>query len=248
MINGVIFDLGGTLMYFDGKYEEVDQQAVAKLTRFLETQGIATPPDFHARMMTHRKRHWQRAEDTGFEARVQEVIGDVLQELGYVSANGLLPRATATFFAHFEQYWLAFPDAVDTLRELHTRGIKLGVLSNADDEELVYRAVERLKFAPFMNPVLSSAAEPRWRKPDPRIFHLISNAWNLPPHEIVMVGDSPRYDIIGAHRAGMRAILFERGDKLPWQIIPDEFANHPEWQADAVVNTLAEIPAVLNRW
>jgi len=87
----------------------------------------------------------------------------------------------------------------------------------------------------------------RIRKPDPRALQLIADAWQIPPREIVMVGDSPPYDILGAHRAGMRAILTERGDGSWWQKIPDDRANDPALHADAVVRALAEIPSVIEK-
>jgi putative hydrolase of the HAD superfamily len=90
--------------------------------------------------------------------------------------------------------------------------------------------------------------EPYWRKPEARIFHRVSDAWQLPPHEIAMVGDAVRYDIVGAHRAGMRSILIDRGDNAPWQGVPDALANDPAAQADATVRSLTEIPAVIEKW
>ena len=248
MIRGIIFDLGGTLMFFDGTWEEIDKISTANLITFLGEHGMTVPDNFHTRFIEHRMWHWNRAEQTGIEARVEDALRDTLIELGHVSLDGLLPRAVEAYFAPNESHWHAFSDAHTTLDLLIARGLRIGLISNADDEGMVLRQVKRLGMEKYLSPILSSAAEPRWRKPDPRIFHRVADAWGLAPNEIVMVGDSPRYDIIGAHRAGMRAILTERGTRLPWQKIPDEFANDPEWQADAVVTALAEIPGVLPSW
>lgn len=247
MIRGIIFDLGGTLVYFEGKREEVDKLSTVNLVAFLNARGITTPDDFHARFLDQRKRHWKSAEETGVEARVQDVLRDTLVELGLVSLDGTLPRAVEAYFELGEQHWHPYPDALDTLRVLCARGVRVGLISNADDDGIVHRAVKRLDFAPYLNPVLSSAADPRWRKPDPRIFHLIANAWRLPANEIAMVGDSPRYDILGAHRAEMCGILIDRGDNAPWQKIPDELANDPAIRADATGRALAEIPGVIEK-
>ncbi|MBI5301374.1 MAG: HAD family hydrolase [Chloroflexi bacterium] len=248
MIRGIIFDLGGTLMHFDGTWEEIDKVSTANLVAFLGANGVTVPEDFRARFLEHRKWHWNRAEQTGFEARVEDALRDTLVELGHASLDGWLPRAVEAYFAPNESHWFLFPDTHATLDILRARGLRIGLISNADDEGLVFRQVQRLDLEKYLDPVVCSASDPRWRKPDPRIFHLISDAWGIAPHEIVMVGDSPRYDIIGGHRAGMRAILTERGTNMPWQKIPDELANDPEWQADAVVGALAEIPNVLDRW
>jgi putative hydrolase of the HAD superfamily len=246
MIKGVIFDLGGTLMHFDADWEAEDQVCVANLVAFLRSENITTGGDFYQLFLDQRKRQWKRAEELGVEARIQDALHDALAARGYDVRDGLLTRAVETYFAHNETFWLAYPDALDTLRVLKARGVRLGLISNADDDGVVHRAVKRLGMAAYLDPVHSSSAEPRWRKPDPRIFHLVSAAWQIPPNEIAMVGDSPRYDILGAHRAGMRGILIDRGDNAPWQKIPDELAGDPAIHADATVHALAEIPGLLD--
>ena len=247
MIRGVIFDLGGTLMYFDGKWEDVDKESTCALIAFLKSNGVAVDDTFPAVFLEHRKRGWKLAEETGVEQTVEDALRDALTQRGHFSPDGLLPRAVETYFALGEKRWHAYPDAVETLRSLQARDLRLGLISNADDNDLVHRAVKRLGFAPYLSPALSSAAEPRWRKPDPRIFHLVSDAWQLPPAEIAMVGDAPRYDMLGAHRAGMRGILIDRGENSPWQQIPDELANNPAIKPDATVSALTEIPGVVEK-
>ncbi len=247
MIKGIVFDLGSTLMYFEGKWEDVDQRSTASLVAFLNAQGVSVDDMFPALFLEYRKRGWKFTEETGLEHTVEDALRDTLAQLGHFSFDGWLPRAVAAYFALGEMCWHAYPDAVAMLQELTRRGLRVGLISNADDNGLVQRAVQRLGFAPYLSPVLSSAAEPRWRKPDPRIFHLVSDAWHLPPAEIAMVGDAARYDVLGAHRAGMRSILIDRGDNAPWQNIPDELANDPAVQPDATVRALAEIPGMIER-
>jgi HAD superfamily hydrolase (TIGR01549 family) len=245
MIRGVIFDLGGTLMCFDGKWEDVDAESTSALVAFLKSNDVEVDDTFPAVFMEHRKRGWKLAEETRVEHTVEDALRGALTQIRRFSLDGLLPRAVETYFALGERRWRAYPDAVETLRVLQARGLQLGLISNADDDGLVHRLVDRLGFARYLSPVLSSAAEPRWRKPDPRIFHLVSDAWQLLPAEIAMVGDAPRYDILGAHRAGMHGILVDRGENAPWQNIPDELANDPAVRPDATVSALAEIPSLI---
>jgi FMN phosphatase YigB (HAD superfamily) len=134
------------------------------------------------------------------------------------------------------------------VQELARRGLRLGLISNADDDGLVRRQIQHAGFEPYLSPILSSAQEPRWRKPDPRIFHLVSDAWQIAPSNIVMVGDAPMYDVLGAHRAGMKAIWIGRNEGRPWQKIPDVLANDPDVRADKIVHALAEIPNMIENW
>ncbi len=48
MIKGIIFDLGGTLMYFDGNWEEVDRQSTLAMLPFLQAhKAFASAMIFH---------------------------------------------------------------------------------------------------------------------------------------------------------------------------------------------------------
>jgi putative hydrolase of the HAD superfamily len=245
MIHGVIFDLGGTLMYFDGNWDAVDTQATLAMLPFLNAQGVRVGNDFPQQFLAVRRKFWDNAERTGVECRTAEALGNSLKQLGYTSTDGWLQQAVDIYFEHGAQSWFAFPDALEMLQALKQRGMKIGLISNADDVNLVHRAVQRLGFAPYLSPVWSSAQDPRWRKPDPRIFRLVSDAWSLSPNEIVMVGDAPRYDVLGAHRAGMKAIFYDRGTNLWFQRIPDELKDDPMIYADATAKTLTEVLDVI---
>jgi putative hydrolase of the HAD superfamily len=246
MIRGVIFDLGGTLMHFEGNWEEVDASSILRLVEYLRKRGIAVGDDFPPRFRAARERGWKIAEEQGIEARIDDALAEALEELGIIfSRNGLLPDALRVYYEEGEQRWNAYPDAMETLRELQKRNLRIGLISNADSEHIVYGLVQQLGFALYLDPVISSASVPRWRKPDPRIFHLISDAWKVEPNEIAMVGDTVRYDILGAHRAGMRGILIDRGDNAPWQRIPNELLNDPLIKPDLTIHTLAEIPLAI---
>lgn len=235
-------------MHFEGNWDEIDARSIVRLAEFLHRNGIRLRADFGARFHAARERGWKIAEEKGIEARIDDALAETIEESGIdFSRNGLLPEAIDVYFEEGKRCWQAFPDAVETLSALTDLGLRVGLISNADNEPVVFDSVARLGFAPYLDPVLSSASEPRWRKPDPRIFHLVSDAWKLDPGEIAMVGDAPRYDILGAHRAGMRGILIDRGDKAPWQTIPDELLTDPLVQPEITIRTLAETPSVIRQ-
>jgi HAD superfamily hydrolase (TIGR01662 family) len=248
MIRGVIFDLGWTLMTYNGDWKQVSEMAYKNTADFLNANGFRVGEDFPAQFHAARERGWKMADETGVEQTVEDALREILGDLGYVALDGIAPRAVEIFFAEHEKRWVPYDDALATLQELARRGLKIGLISNADDIGLVHRQVKRFGFATYLWPVWSSAEAPRWRKPDPRIFHRVSEAWQIAPRNIVMVGDAPAYDVLGGHRAGMRAILIDRNEGGWWQKIPDALANDPDIHADAVVKSLAEIPSVIERW
>ncbi|RMG86737.1 MAG: HAD family hydrolase, partial [Candidatus Dadabacteria bacterium] len=52
-------------------------------------------------------------------------------------------------------------------------------------------------------------------KPDPEIFHGAARRLGLPPERILHVGDLVREDLLGAQRAGLRAVLVDREGTAP---------------------------------
>ena len=88
-----------------------------------------------------------------------------------------------------------------------------------------------------MSPTFSSAGW-GWRKPKPELFDLIAKRWRLPPHEIVMVGDTLDADILGAQNSAMHGIL----------VTMDESrfnAGNRHIQPAAVAKSLSELPGLI---
>lgn len=77
------------------------------------------------------------------------------------------------------------------------------------------------------------------RKPDPAIFRLGVEALGCRAGEAVVVGDSYTKDIVPAKQAGCRAVWFKGED---WT---DE--AHDERLPDAVIGSLDQLPALLDR-
>ncbi|WP_422931348.1 HAD family hydrolase [Singulisphaera sp. PoT] len=103
-----------------------------------------------------------------------------------------------------------FADAVATLADLKSRGLRLGLISNLA--------------SPYKQPFLSSAlaiyfdslefsCDAGLRKPDPLFFQRALSALDVEPRKSLMVGDNLRSDYDGALSIGMQAILLNRGDQ-----------------------------------
>ncbi len=246
MIQGVVFDLGSTLMYWEGEGENIDAQSNAVLIEFLKANGVTVGEDFLPLFRAEREKGWKESEASELEQTVEEALHRALVQLGHSPLDGLLTHAVEQFFTPGEAYQRAYPGALETLQGLRQRGLRVGLISNADDDGLVQRAVVRLGFAPYLNPITSSAGL-RWRKPNPSIFKHVADQWRLAPQQMAMVGDAPVYDILGAHRANMRGILVDRGEGHPWQAIPEKYADDPAIQPDATIGHLAEIMLAIEK-
>ena len=112
-------------------------------------------------------------------------------------------------------------DTVDTIRELHRRGYKLGIIANTITETEIPDWMCQANVADcFKTVILSSKV--RLRKPDPAIYLLASRCIGSVPERCAYVGDNPVRDVEGAVNAGYGSmILYEdagtadREGKLP---------------------------------
>jgi putative hydrolase of the HAD superfamily len=99
--------------------------------------------------------------------------------------------------------WRVYPDVVPTLGRLKALGLKLAVVSNWD--ERLRPLLADLELTPFFHAIVISA-EVGATKPAPAIFQRCLKALGCPAQAVLHVGDSPREDLGGAARAGLRGL------------------------------------------
>ena len=242
MIKGVIFDLGGTLIRFNGRWETVVYEGAKNTAEWYLKKGrvkLDQEALIHA-ILEERQRALQAAEETLDEAQMHLVLRRALKRSNAPErATAMIDDALRPFFAPEEAALTPFPDAVSTLKTLKSQGLKVGILSNAPNDPLVQRLVNDKFLRPWVSPVFSSAGLGR-RKPALEPFALIAERWNLSPQEIVMVGDSLAADILGAKNAGMHSIL---------ATMTENPANdrHRAIQPSHTVSALSQIPPVITQ-
>jgi putative hydrolase of the HAD superfamily len=142
-------------------------------------------------------------------------------------------------FAEAEKHWIPEDDTLPVLSDLHDRGFKLAVVSNAMDDANVQRLVNKCGIRHLLQMVISSAAF-GFAKPNPGIFRFALEQIGSRPEETMMVGDSLEFDVAGAQGLGMRTVWItrrvrNREDKLAGAAI----------KPDVVIGTLSELADIL---
>ena len=129
------------------------------------------------------------------------------------------------------QHFSLYEDVPDVVRELHGRGLTIGLISNTQRCLASFQSHFALDglFA-----VTVSSAEHGYMKPHPSIFQAALARARTSVHESVMVGDSLGHDIEGARRIGMRAILVSRTG-IPDTCPPDV----------PVITSLRQLPGII---
>jgi putative hydrolase of the HAD superfamily len=99
---------------------------------------------------------------------------------------------------------------IDRVRSLRTEGYRLGlVTNNVREGSASWRALVPVD---ELFDVVIDSSEVGMRKPNPAIYHLaLERLGGVHPGEAVFIDDAPG-NVVGAERAGLRAILFDDPD------------------------------------
>jgi 2-haloacid dehalogenase len=110
------------------------------------------------------------------------------------------------WFARFDEMMAGPIDGtVNILAELRDREVPIYALSNWSAETFPF-ARKRFEFLKWFRRIFLSA-EVKMVKPDPRIFQLFCQTFELKPEQIVYIDDLPQ-NVKAASSIGMRAIHF----------------------------------------
>jgi putative hydrolase of the HAD superfamily len=127
--------------------------------------------------------------------------------------------ATAAALAELHAYHTASnlweyvpPDVGPALEALRARGLRLVVVSNANGTLLAH--MDRLGLTSRFDCILDSADE-GVEKPDPRFFDIALARSGARKETTIHVGDLYHVDVVGARRAGLRAVLLDEANLRP---------------------------------
>ncbi len=225
-MQAVIFDWGGTLT----PWHTVDHEAIW-IQLCTAHFGTLTAAGLAAAIIAAEEELWQVARQQHRSATLEDLF----------ARAGLTPAAefVADYFDAWAPHTFTDPQAADLLRELRTRQIRVGVLSNtlwprAWHEQIFARdgVFELIDGAVY-------SSELGVTKPHQEAFRAAMAAVGVTDAgACVFVGDRLYDDIYGAHGAGMRTV------HVPHSAVPHFGGAKP----DAVIQALAELTEVIDTW
>jgi HAD superfamily hydrolase (TIGR01662 family) len=131
-----------------------------------------------------------------------------------------------------------YPDVPPCLRALSEAGYRLGLAGNQPSS--ARDSLERLGLPVEL---VATSGELGVEKPDPAFFERICERADAAPSQIAYVGDRLDNDIEPARAAGMFTVFIRRG---PWGHIHAHLPGAA--RVDARIDSLAELPGVLDGW
>lgn len=222
-VQAVIFDWGGTLT----PWHTIDPREA----------WVAVAGDDAAaadRLLAAELAIWARSRDEHRSGTVAEIFA--------VAGVDPTPAMLDAFSVWWEPHTIIDPQAPALFDALHDRGLRIGILSNtvwtrAEHERIFARdgMLDRIDGAVYTSDIA-------WTKPHPEAFRAALDAVGVSdPGAAIFVGDRPFDDIHGAKSVGMHAVL------IPHSVIPDVQKGPVVGEADAVIDQLSDLLAVVDR-
>ena len=199
-IQGVIFDLHSTLID-QGSADEWLDAALVRAPVDLSPQERNTLVDFLDLVWENARVH-----DPDSQRDLDPVLHEQVFHALIDDGPGIDRALASALYATLLDTWHAYADAVPTLIELRSLGMRIGIISNVGVS--IRPVLEREGLLEHVDGVTLSC-EIGCVKPDARIFHEAANAIGCAPANVLMVGDSGKDDAGAAH-IGMRTLILPR--------------------------------------
>jgi putative hydrolase of the HAD superfamily len=235
----VVFDLGGTLVQWaDWEGGAATKWGLAH-DALAGYEGMsASRDDFVAAMRAGEKAHWERVDRDHWSGPPTSVVSDGFRRLGVAASERALLAALDAYARAVAGWCTVFADTRDTLATLRERGYHLGLLSNTWWAAEWHNADLAAHGLGDLLDELVYTSDLECSKPHPSVFREIASRLGVPPESCVMIGDRQIDDVSGARAVGMRGVWRRNDSGFPTSdVVPD-----------AIVETLAELPALLRSW
>ena len=198
MIKAVIFDLDNTLLDFMRmKTMAID----AALNGMIEAGMLI-------QRSTARERIFEIYEEKGWE--YQEVLDDFITEETGTLDYKILAGGIVAYKKAKEASLILYPNVYSTLISLSKMGLKLGVVSDAPSREAWVRICS-VNLHHIFDAVVTFD-DTGEHKPSPEPFNKVSKLLDILPQNLLMIGDWPERDVIGAKKLGMKTAFARYGD------------------------------------
>jgi 2-haloalkanoic acid dehalogenase type II len=227
----VLFDFGGTL--FD--YETVapgERESIVALVRWAGS-GEDARTILRAYRASLKNVFYQYLPQPYYLHRdmFRDALLGMAESLGVTLTDEQYARYRALQWERRARDFILREGVRETLDDLRSRGLHIGMVSNIDDDQLAHM-LELAQLEPHFDSILSSEAAQSC-KPDPSIFHEALRRAGCPPQEALFVGDSLQQDIAGANRVGLRSVLI-------WSDVERE-PTIGEYQPQHVIRRIPEL-------
>lgn len=145
VIRGVIFDLGSTLIRFEGAWPEVIERSHQVLLESLNREGVVLEDEaFVTAFMRALEASYRAREADLAERTTASLLRQVMARFGHGQVpDEAVRRALEAMYAVSEAHWWPMPGLHGALEGLRGEGYHMALVSNAGDEDNVHRLIDK---------------------------------------------------------------------------------------------------------
>jgi 2-haloalkanoic acid dehalogenase type II len=205
----ILFDAYGTVLDVGTYHRDITQHVVQQSKTLF---GIATSVDeFNA--------YWNKEFELAFQdviaycgefRNMRDLYGistkNVFHRYGIHVQDAYIQELNYTYKKMLDEAVTILPNVKKTLDTLYANGLRLGMVSNGDTEELL----AHLNGVSDLFEVIITSEEFEVYKPHPRIFNETLQKMGIAREKTAFVGDSIISDICGAKKAGLKTIWYNK--------------------------------------
>jgi len=226
-IRAVIFDCYSTLI--DIRTDENKEEVFHYLSLYLQYYGVKTDAGKLKSSLVREKEQYLQSTKVAYpEIDIEVIFTNILKNEGL--NNPFLAESCCKLLRTLsrERFQL-FEDSIPVLEQMKKSGYPLAVVSDAQ-KVFCMQEGETLGITPFFNHTIMST-HLGFRKPDSRLFTIACTLLEMPPAEVVYIGNDLETDVKGAQGTGMKAILLDRERRIKNPEPKPDFHAADLWQA-----------------
>ncbi len=171
---------------------------------------------------------------------VKTAMGNSLRDIDSNADLSFVDEATQRFKALHIELSEPYPGVMEMLSNLHSRGIKMGVLSNSFEGHAT-KLLEKLNLQQYFQDVVDCSTVKAY-KPMSLIFERVIDDLGVSPSKILFIGDEYYADMVGAKRVHLKTVWINSRN----QSIQDMITKYgPDSAPDYVTRSITEFADLL---
>ena len=238
VLEAVIFDLGGTLIYHRKDRDELIRAGYQAMVNYLVCEGFDVELENVLRVSSEIYDAYESFAEKSFIELDQHLLySAILDQLGIIDHSGELIKETInSFYKPLVDDFQIYPDVTEVLSDLRGKGLKIGLVTNNHSRDYHLLLLEKFNLGNFFDAIVVSSRL-GIRKPNIRIFLHCLTMLGVSNENAIFVGNDPVHDVQGAKRAGIRCIWVKRRE---YEDVP----TTPDWIIESI-KQVSEIIAPL---
>lgn len=208
----ITFDFHNTLIECDEWFQIEIRTLVSDVLRYWHDLGeIDVSPGVLAAADAEYRKLRVAIHGHGHELPADRAVRTILERIGFSMSWEAIDIALDAIMRQAFETARPVAGAQQAVSELSASGVKLGIVSIAVHHDFLLWSLDRFDMTDAFDQITTSASS-GYYKSRPEIYWSALAGLHAPAASALHIGDSLRFDVGGAARAGMRTAWFRRPD------------------------------------